>query len=121
MNPYEHESIVNCYDERLVDCFVKQNQQNEWLSVVDVARWVFCTNKPNPYQKEYCQRKLVAIKGMSWTSEVERSFLEQGKDPSREYLYVYRLKDPSVITGKGRAAITVEEAINDAFVLNPSN
>ena len=120
MNPYEHESIINAYDKRLVDCFVKQNQQNAWLSVVDVARWVFRTNKPNPYQKEYCQRKLLTIKGMSWTSEVARSFLEQGKNPSREYLYVYRLKDASLIEEEDKASVTVEDAINSAYGLNPS-
>ena len=57
---------------------------------------------------------------MSWTSEVARSFLEQGKNPSREYLYVYRLKDASLIEEEDKASVTVEDAINSAYGLNPS-
>ncbi len=118
MNPYDHDSIVNFYDERLVDCFVKQNQQNEWLSVVDVASWVFCTNKPTGYQKQYCKNKLVSIKGMMWTSEVEKSFLEQGKAQGCEFLYVYRLKDPSLIVSERQVRTSLEEQVNEVLAMN---
>ena len=122
MNPYLHESIVNQYDTRLVDCFVQQNQNNEWLSVGDVTRWVFSTNKANGYQKQYCKNKLDSIMGMMWTKQIERSFLERSKRPGCEFTYVYRLKDPSIIAPVSSVKKSLEEQIDGSLSnVNHSN
>ena len=94
MNPYTHEAITNEFDVRLVDCFVKQNPNNEWLSPKVVASWMFQTNSPTDLQISYCQRKLVSILGMMWTSSADKSFLEKGRTKGNIYSYVYRLKRP---------------------------
>ena len=92
MNPYTHEAISNDFDVRLVDCFVKQNPSNRWLSPKTIASWMFETNTPTPIQVSYCQRKLVSILGMMYTSSAEKSFLEKGRTKGDSCSYVYRLK-----------------------------
>lgn len=77
MNPYTHEAIANDFDVRLVDCFVKQNHGNRWLSPKTVASWMFQANSPTDLQIGYCQRKLVSILGMMLTSSVARASGEQ--------------------------------------------
>jgi len=93
MNPYTHEAISNNFDVRLVDCFVKQNPSNSWLSPKVIASWMFQTNSPTALQISYCQRKLVSILGMMWTSSADKSFLEKGRAKGDICSYVYRLKE----------------------------
>lgn len=115
MNPYDHDVIENFLDIRLVDCFLKQNQNNDWLSVDTIASWVFQTNKPTGYHRNYCQSKLVGILGMAWTSQEEKSFLEKGRSATNRYTYVYRLKDASQIIDEETVAKSIADQIEESF------
>jgi len=116
MNPYDHERVTNFLDIRLVDCFVKQNPNNRWLATPEVAAWVFQTNKPSVYQKDYAFKKMFSILGAMATVEVDASFLEKGKlDTPEGKVYGFRLK-PHIAKSLSRfKAPTTEETINQAF------
>ncbi len=116
MNPYDHDKIENFLDIRLVDCFIKQNQDNEWLSPAPVASWVFQTNSPSAYQRDYVLKKMFSILGVMWTREVELSFLEKASvTENGKRLYVFRLNDASLIQPKDQIASTVEHQLDQAL------
>ena len=90
MNPYKHKAIENTLDLRLVDLFVKQNPTNNWISVKDVARWVYECNDVRPHQLRYINQKLMRIIGSLYTKEQRDSFLESGYvtvDGEREFAF----------------------------------
>lgn len=113
MDPYNHDAIQNQFDIRLVDCFLKQNKNNEWLSPITVACWMFETNSPTALQLSYCQRKISSIIGMVWTSDADRSFLEKGKPKDSPFTYVYRLKQKDC---SGTARGTLSRSIGESDV-----
>lgn len=115
MKTYEHDAIQNQYDIRLVDCFIKQNPNNNWLQPKDVAAWVFQTNAPSGHQITYCQRKLSSILGMAWTSQAEKSFLEKGRSATNPYVYVYRLKDGTQLAARKSAKKNISQQIEEAI------
>lgn len=99
MNPcYIKNEITNHLDRRLVDCFCDQNKQNQWLQVRDVASWVFETNKPNAFQKNYVMRKLNSLVGLRNTATYSQSPFESSYDPEVEFSLIYRLKEPKAQT-----------------------
>ena len=117
MNPYKHEQLLNSWDVRLVDCFVEQNQTNEWLSAAEVASWVFMVNQPSAYQVAYVEDKITAILGMMWTSEEDKSFLEKAplcRDRRRRV----RLKNLSWIKPISPAKRSVKYQVEKAFAGN---
>ena len=114
MNPYTHEAISNDFDIRLVDCFVKQNPSNSWLSPKTIASWMFETNSPTPLQLSYCQRKLVSILGMMYTSSADRSFLEKGRTKGESCSYVFRLKN-SVTAQANQCASPINDDVVVVF------
>ena len=115
MNPYKHEAITNNYDVRLVDCFMKQNPGNRWLSPKTVASWMFETNTPSPLQVSYCQRKLVSILGMIYTSSAEKSFLEKGRTKGDTYSYVYRLKGSAAAKAGRTCSLAEDDGVELVF------
>ena len=99
MNPYQHKSITNNLDHRLVDCFIKQNRTNDWLVLDDIASWVYESNQPTERQKSYVFYKLISILGMHGTDDSNRSFLQRGYVTSDgEEQFAFRLKDPEVLS-----------------------
>lgn len=93
MNPYQHSQIENSLDQRLVDLFVKENSNNEWLSIDDMARWVYQTNQAKNHQRNYVGFKVLKIVGALYSKEAKDSFLESGYiDVNGQPEYAYRLK-----------------------------
>ena len=117
MNPYQHDKLENFLDIRLVDCFIKQNQGNEWLTPTDVASWVFQTNKPTAYHEDYVLKKMFSILGMMFTREEEQSFLVKGKVKVNDTsVYAFRLKDECLIEPKSSVIKSVEKQVEEAFI-----
>ena len=85
--------IQNHLDERLIDCFYNQNKNNQWLKVSDIASWVFETNNPSAYQKNYVFRKLNSLVGLKNTAKRRLSAFESSYDSDVEFSLLYRLKD----------------------------
>lgn len=110
MNPlYIKNEIQNHLDRRLIDCFCEQNKSNQWLQVRDVASWVFETNNPNAFQKNYTLRKLNSLVGLRDTAAFKQSAFESSYDPGIEYKLVYRLKDPKAYCKQDLALSTNTE------------
>lgn len=107
MNPYNHKSINNPLDVRLVECFLHQNPENEWLLIEDIASWVYQTNQPTEQHKSYVFYKLISILGMPGTKESRASFVQRGyvtKDSEEEF--AFRLKAGP--TANGMLVLTTE-------------
>ena len=85
--------IQNHLDERLIDCFYNQNKTNQWLQAADIASWVFETNNPSAYQKNYTFRKLNSLVGLKNTAKRRLSAFESSYDPEVEFSLLYRLKN----------------------------
>ncbi len=119
---YSLNGIRNHLDERLIDCFCEQNPNNKWLSVSDLAGWVFQTNKPNNYHKRYTQQKLNAIVGMRGGEPVKFQAFDYHYDPEIEGSFLYRLKDPSTHARSKRAEPlnkTIEDALSTSTIQQP--
>ena len=116
MNPYQHDKLENFLDIRLVDCFIKQNQSNEWLTPTAVASWVFQNNNPTAYQEGYVLKKMFSILGMMFTREEEQSFLVKGKASSKDTsVYAFKLKDESLIAPRASIIKSVEKQVEEVF------
>ena len=113
MNLYQHKEITNRLDRRLLDLFIQQNQQNNWLTLTECACWVFETNTPNDYHKTYTRNKLTALVGAVGTRAREASSFEREHRPEVIGRFVYRLKDVGVI--KHSKPESLREQINDVF------
>ena len=120
MNPlYRNNEIRNHLDERLVDCFCEQNVDNRWLQVSDIASWIFETNNPNSFQKNYTLRKLNSLVGPKDTAKFKRSAFEAAYDPEVECSLLYRLKDPKAHIS--RKALTSLSMAVDGVLLSKQN
>ena len=118
MNPYQHDKLENFLDIRLVDCFIKQNQSNEWLTPTAVASWVFQSNNPSAYQEGYVLKKMFSILGMMFTCEEEQSFLVKGKVSVKDTsVYAFKLKDESLIPPRASVIKSVEKQVEEAFTV----
>lgn len=107
MNPYNHKSINNPHDVRLVECFLHQNPENEWLLIEDIASWVYQTNQPTEQHKSYVFYKLVSILGMPGTKESKASFVQRGYvTTDGEEEFAFRLKARTML--KGMRVLTTE-------------
>jgi len=110
---YVNNEILNHLDRRLIDCFCEQNESNSWLQVCDVASWIFETNKPNQFQKNYTLRKLNSLVGPKNTAKCKRSAFEASYDPDIEFSLLYRLKNPTAYI-KHKAPASLDVAIDNA-------
>jgi len=104
-NPYSHKQITTPLDIRLVDLFVKENKKNNWLSVDDVACWVYQTNNVKNHHRNYVLLKVLNIIGSMYSKEANNSFLESGyTQVNGQREFAYRLKQAQ---GKKPCANTV--------------
>ena len=109
-NPYAHKQIQNALDVRLVDLFVKQNPDNDWISIDDLAKLVYQTNSTKDHHRRYVGFKVMRILGTMYSKEEQESFLESGyieEDGKREY--AYRLKAPKKVLS---ITLTQQEAVS---------
>ena len=107
MNPYQHKQIENSLDVRFVDLFVNQNPCNDWLSIDDVAKWVYETNAARPHHRRYVGNKAMRIIGTLYSKEQNESFLESGYvDVDGNPEYAFRLKDPVKVITYQREQVT---------------
>ena len=116
MNPYQHKSITNNLDRRLVDCFVKRNCKNDWLVLNDIASWVYERKQPTEQQKSYVFYKLISILGMHGTDDSNRSFLQRGYVTSDgEEQFAFRLKNPEFFFGMIKLEHSAKPGINRRY------
>ena len=113
MNLYQHKEIKNRLDRRLLDLFIQQNQQNDWLTLTECACWVFETNAPSEYHKTYTRNKLTALVGAMGTRAQDNSCFEREYKPEVVGRFIYRLKDAGVI--KCSKAESLYTQINNVF------
>jgi hypothetical protein len=115
MNPYKHKYIQNTLDTRLVDLFVKQNPDNKWLTINDIAKWVYQTNTTGPHHRRYIGNKLTRIIGLPYTRETVDSFLEADYVQVDGYPeYGFRLKS-SCVRPTAIRQMTIGEQVEKAF------
>lgn len=117
MNLYHLKQIKNRLDRRLIDLFVVQNQQNDWLTLKECASWVFETNTPSAYQRCYTENKLTSLVGAMGTVHRRESAFDMKHKPSEAGGFIYRLKSKECILSTKSAGL--QEQINSIFTAEP--
>ncbi|WP_186539649.1 hypothetical protein [Synechococcus sp. BIOS-E4-1] len=99
---YQHNQIQNYLDRRLVDFFCEVNADNAWVDAKTLACWVFETNNPSEFQRQYTAKKLRNITGIAHTSAARLSFLDRRQQVvNNRYVHTYKLSKMCEEAGSG--------------------